>query len=410
MDEEAYDFFCHHEVPFLYLSMKKFFTLFGILLILLVTGVWTLRQWQAEYKVPAPVTHNLDEEVIQKRANVLSFLSLPPQTQLELFAQKLIVPRVFVRDDFENYWVSQPGTGAIAWLDATSGSGVQVTPKMIVDLNRPHGLAVSPDGADLYIAEEDAIIRARLYSDAPLEKIATLPPGDRHTTRTIQFGPDGRLYVSIGSTCDACEEEDERLGTILSMDADGSDERIIARGLRNAVFFDWHPITGELWATEMGRDGLGDDLPPDEINIIREGAHYGWPWCYGNQVRDETFRPDVEFDCAETESPHLTIPAHAAPLGLAFVPPNSDWPEYEGDLLVALHGSWNRSSPIGYEVARIPLSEQGERTGETVPFATGWLQPSEEKLGRPVDLLFEPDGSLLLTDDLRDAIYRFFRP
>lgn len=191
------------------------------------------------------------------------------------------------------------------------------------------------------------------------------------------------------------------------------ESNVIARGLRNSVFFTWHPVTQKLWATEMGRDNLGDNTPPDEINIIEEGKTYGWPNCYGKNIHDSEFdkKVYVRNPCMEPfETPStIDIPAHSAPLGLAFIPSNSDWPkEYWGNLLVAYHGSWNRSTPTGYKVVRHKFNEKGDYQG-VEDFITGWLTP-KGALGRPVDILVRPDGTLYLSDDKAGVIYKIRAP
>lgn len=332
-------------------------------------------------------------------------LAVPAGFAVETLADDLPGARVVVRDFFGNFWVSRPSEGTVSLLEM-SGSLLLRHDPQLRNLDKPHGLAIDPEnGLDLYVAEERKITRYRLYSDAPPVKIADLPAGGRHTTRTLGFGPDGRLYVSIGSTCDVCVEADARHGSILSIEKDGSAIRAVATGLRNAVFFTWHPDTGSLYATEMGRDRLGDDLPPEEVNIVTQGAHYGWPYCYGERVRDETFRPSDAFECANTDPPAFTLPAHTAPLGLAFLQ-GEGWPaEYRDDLLVALHGSWNSTVPVGYKIVRIPLDARGNRTGETEDFLAGFRSDGTVH-GRPVDLLSLPDGTLLVTDDRAGAVYR----
>lgn len=305
--------------------------------------------------------------------------------------------RVVAKDGFGNYWVSQPSRGTVTHLEM-SGSTVRNVSTPLRGLTGPHGLAVGPEegGFTLYVAEEDAVSKVLLYSDAPITKIADLPAGGGHTTRTIGFGPDGRLYVSAGSTCNVCDEKDERVAAIFSMERDGSDMRVEAKGLRNAVFFRWHD-NGDLYATEMGRDQLGDTTPPEEVNVIARDGHYGWPYCYEDRVRDETYRPDVAFDCASTVAPLVQLPAHIAPLGLDFLP--------DGDLLVAEHGSWNSSVKVGYKIVRIPLDASGKPDGEPRDFLTGFIEGNAVH-GRPVDIFTQEDGSVLVTDDKKGAVYR----
>lgn len=330
--------------------------------------------------------------------------------RVEVFAKDLSGARVMVRDAFGGIWVSRPKAGIVTLLQLSETGAVNAQMDIFRGLKNPHGLALNNSGTILYIAEETSIKRALLYSDAPVETIATLPPGGRHVTRTIKWGPDNRLYVSIGSTCDSCIEKNQLNGSIISMKPDGSDQKTVATGLRNAVFFDWSYVDGQMYATEMGRDTLGDTIPPDEINRIKPATSedsaapsYGWPYCYGNQIRDE--RISRSYNCLETQPPHIALPAHVAPLGMAFVP-EEGWPEeWWYDLLVAEHGSWNSSEKVGYKIVRIPLDAHGNPEGEPVDFLTGFLDGSTVK-GRPVDLMIEPGGTLYISDDQAGVIYK----
>lgn len=323
--------------------------------------------------------------------------------KIEVFARNLPGARVIARDSLGNFWVSRPGAGVVTQLEIGSGGMVVRQNDVLRGLRNPHGLAIDPSGMTLYVAEETAMKKVSLYSDGPIETVAALPPGGRHTTRTIAWGPDDRIYVSIGSTCDACIEANPEHGSIISLFPDGSDRKTVATGLRNAVFFDWSYVTGALFATDMGRDDLGDDLPPEEVNIIAPGTHYGWPYCYGNRIRDALV--SGTFDCSTTVSPHIELPAHIAPLGLAFIP-EEGWPEeWWYDLLVAEHGSWNSSVKVGYKIVRIPLNAEGKPEGKPVDFVTGFLQGDAVK-GRPVDLMIEPGGTLYISDDKAGMIYR----
>lgn len=329
--------------------------------------------------------------------------------RVEIFAKDLPGARVMARDGFGGIWVSRPKYGAVSLLEM-SGSVVRQHYDAITGLKNPHGLAFNPAGTELYVAEETSIKKYLVYSDAPVQTIATLPVGGRHVTRTIAWGPDDRLYVSIGSTCDVCIEKNPLHGTIISMRPDGTDQKTVATGLRNAVFFDWSYVDGQMYATEMGRDGLGDALPPDEINRIASPysarsavPHFGWPYCYGNRTTDTAF--SETFDCSTTEPPHINLPAHVAPLGMAFIP-EEGWPEeWWYDMLVAEHGSWNSTEKVGYKIIRIPLDAHGNPEGEPVDFLTGFLQDDIVK-GRPVDLMIEPGGTLYITDDGAGLIYK----
>jgi glucose/arabinose dehydrogenase len=337
-------------------------------------------------------------------------LKLPPEFSISIFAKNLPGARVLKEDAWGDIWVSQTAEGKITQLHVKDKNQLEVfNYGPLSQLNRPHGFAFNPDRPnEIFFAEEDKISRLLLDSEHRGNKIVELPQGLRHFTRTLNFGADERLYVSIGSTCDTCVEKDSRNAAIYSVKTDGSDFKLFAKGLRNSVFFTWHPETKKMWATEMGRDFLGDDLPPEEINIIEEGKHYGWPECYGKNIPDHEFDSKVSVSvCKEPDriSSYIDLPAHSAPLGLAFVPSDSSWPkEYWYNLLVAYHGSWNKSKPDGYKIVRIKLDKQGNYSG-TEDFITGWLTP-KGALGRPVDILIQKNGTMYVSDDKAGVIYR----
>ena len=335
-------------------------------------------------------------------------LVIPDGFKIETFADGLSGARDIAQDSFGNFWVSRTSPGIVTYLEM-SGSTVRTKGDIFRGMRKPHGLAFDSGSGDLYIAEETGIKRARLYSDAPVETITQLPAGGRHFTRSIGFGPDDRLYISIGSTCDVCVEQNALHGSIISVNKNGDDQKTVATGLRNSVFFTWSYVDGRMWATDMGRDQLGDTLPPEEVNIIDTAAattpHYGWPFCYGDKQRDSSFQAETTFDCAKTVAPKVKLPAHIAPMDLAFIP-EEGWPEdYWYDLLVAEHGSWNSSTPVGYKIVRIPLDANGNQNGEPVDFVTGFID-NGNVAGRPVGLLVQPGGTLYITDDKAGAVYR----
>lgn len=335
-------------------------------------------------------------------------LTLPSDFSISLFADNLPGARVMLFDYKGNIWVSQPSRGAISLLEIKNGRPIKQS-VIFNNLNKPHGLAFDPDNPSLlYIAEENKISKVVVYEQTKnIQKIIDLPGGGNHFTRTIGFGPDKRLYVSIGSSCNACHEKDSRRAKIFSLNKDGGDFREFARGLRNSVFFSWHPETKKMWATEMGRDLIGDDMPPDEINIVEQGKNYGWPECYGNNIRDNSFDANIKISsCSEplATGSYIDIPAHSAPLGLAFIP-SQGWPEgYQYNLLVAYHGSWNRSVPTGYKIVRYKLDRQGNNRGAE-DFISGWFN-NNEAAGRPVDIAIRPDGYMYISDDKAGVIYQ----
>jgi glucose/arabinose dehydrogenase len=288
------------------------------------------------------------------------------------------------------------------------GRADEVIPVIAGLRNLPHGLAFY--NGYLYVAEEDSVSRYLYLGDGdvgPREVIVNnLPAAPGHSSRTIAFGGSDKMYVSIGSSCNACEESDQRRAAIMEYSPDGTGEHIFAQGIRNAVGFVFHPVTGEIWATENGRDRLGDDIPPDEINIVREGQHYGWPFCFGKMVPDPTFNDSPR--CSATVESLHDLQAHSAPLGLRFIDSPLFPEEWQGDLLVAYHGSWNRSEPTGYKVVRMAVD--GSKIVAEEDFIHGWLLDSGSSAGRPVDLIFGPeDGALYISDDKAGVVYRVTR-
>lgn len=326
--------------------------------------------------------------------------------------------RVLAMDSLGNLWVSQTNQGQITLIEMQDGKAVHQS-VVFKNLKNPHGLAFDPDDSSvLYIAEETKISKTTVTANGmgPMAKIIDLPSGGNHYSRTIGFGPDGRLYVSIGSTCNVCREADERRASIWSLKKDGTDFKQVAKGLRNSVFFVWNKNDGKMWATEMGRDLLGDDTPPDEINIIdinvKDVLNYGWPNCYGKNIHDDAFDKNtyIRNPCMEPfeKESHIDIPAHSAPLGLAFVPNNTSWPsEFKNDLFVAYHGSWNRSVPTGYKVVRYHLDDAGNVLSSN-DFLSGWVKGKAAN-GRPVDIIFAPGSGgrtrMYISDDKAGVIY-----
>jgi glucose/arabinose dehydrogenase len=360
------------------------------------------------------------EAALAEGRNLTDFpLKLPAGFTISVFAKDLGAPRVLALDPEGTLLASIPAQGRLVALpDRNRDGAADEVVTVIRGLHRPHGFIFHPtDPTKLYIAEVEQVAvydyDAKNFKAHNPRKILDLPPGGRHWTRTMLWEPGShpayRLLISVGSSCDTCVERDWRYATVLVADEDGKNLKTFATGLRNAVFMTRHPVTGQVWVTEMGRDYLGDDLPPDEINIVQEGKHYGWPWCYGQQVHDAVFDPRGEKRdfCRETEPAHIDIvPAHSSPLGLAFVPATDAWPaDYHHHLLVSYHGSWNRSIPTGYKVVRFKLDRQGNYLG-VEDFISGWLTPDYRSLGRPVDIVIKPDGVMYISDDKAGVVYR----
>lgn len=369
--------------------MKKIILLL-VLVVLVSTGYYFWQKYSGIYFANAPAKENI-ADLIQNAAgtpkpgenNTSLPLKIPDGYALSIYAKDLGNPRDLVLDPEGTLLVSIPDQGRVV---AVFGNSVET----VVDgLNKPHGLAFN--GLKLYIAETDNVsvydYDARINKAINKKKIIDLPGGGEHFTRSLLI-KDNKLYVSIGSDCNACVEADQRRASIWQSNLDGSDFKAFATGLRNSVFLTLTPSGSEIWATNMGRDYLGDDLPPDTINVIKEGANYGWPYCYGNKVTDKQINPgNSKFDCSKMEAPKLAFQAHSAPLGLAFL---------DGDLLVAYHGSWNRSVPTGYKIVRF----KGDKEED---FITGWLK-GREVLGRPVDILVK-GTDIFISDDKAGVIY-----
>lgn len=345
-----------------------------------------------------------------------SNLTIPAGFSLTIFAKDLGGVRDLEFTSGGTLLASVPATGKIIAVSDKNNDGHAEEVKTIISgLPRPHGLAFHEN--KLFVASETNVSRyswSEANSQATLEKkLFDLPKGGRHFSRTIAFDNDGKLFVSIGSTCDVCNESNPFLAAVIVSDTDGASPRLFAEGLRNAVFIAINPVSGELWGTEMGRDFLGDNLPPDEINIIKDGRDYGWPLCYGNRVHDTDFDKKVyiqiipQLPCGESEPPIYEIAAHSAPLGLAFVTGDKFPQDWQGDLLVSYHGSWNRSTPIGYKVVKINL-ENG-RVGGEQDFITGFLEGSQA-VARPVDIIFDSRGSLYVSDDKAGFIFKIDHP
>jgi glucose/arabinose dehydrogenase len=298
-------------------------------------------------------------------------------------------------------YVVQSRAGRVVRLPDANGDGRADTVIVVAQgLNRPFGITFRGD--TMYIGETNRVVRFLPGSSEPQVVVPTLPAGQGHWTRPLAFGRDGKLYVSVGSSCNICDETDRRRAAILRYNPDGSGEEIFATGLRNSVGLAFHPTTGELWATNNDRDMLGDDLPPERINIIRQGRNYGWPQCYLPGTRNPEY-PTA--DCGNVEAPAITFQAHSAPLGIVFYTGTRFPAEYRGDAFIAQHGSWNRSSKVGYQVARVRV--QDGRPVALEPFITGFLpQGSQTAWERPVDLLVLPDGSMLVTTDAPGRVFR----
>jgi glucose/arabinose dehydrogenase len=272
-------------------------------------------------------------------------------------------------------------------------------------LTTPNGVAFR-DGS-LYVAEVSRILRfddveAKLGDARPVVVNDSFPNEAHHGSHYLAFGPDGLLYTQIGAPCNIGKRDDRRYASIVRLKPDGSALEIFAEGIRNSVGFDWNPATRELWFTDNGRDWMGDDSPPDELNRApKPGLHFGFPYCHGGDLLDPEY--GTGHTCAEFVAPERKLGPHVASLGMKFYTGEMFPAEYRGQVFIAEHGSWNREKKIGYRVTLVRL--KGGHPASYEPFVEGWLE-SESVSGRPVDILVMPDGSMLVSDDHAGAIYR----
>lgn len=366
-------------------------------LVVLVVGLLLLR-------IPQRVVRTLRGVQTVGGNPGVAYLRLPPGFQAEVYASGLRDVRFIAVGPDGVLYAAERGANAVVALPVDGPNG-QARRVVVADgLEAPTSLAF--DGRTLYVGETTRVTRMTIGANFRGENaraiITDLPPGGQHTTRTVLLGADGRLYVSTGSSCNVCDESDPHRAAVWVYNADGSGGRLYARGLRNAVGLAVNPVTRAVWATNNGRDYLGDNAPPETVYALQDGAAYGWPRCHaGNIIDPDMGRPG---DCDGVGQPVVTMQAHSAPLGLAFYSATRFPAEYRG-LYIALHGSWNRSSPVGYKVVFVPLTADGTVAGAPRDFATGWLS-GNGAVGRPVGLAVGPDGALYVSDDKAGMIYR----
>ncbi|MDQ6603242.1 MAG: PQQ-dependent sugar dehydrogenase [Chloroflexota bacterium] len=277
-------------------------------------------------------------------------------------------------------------------------------------LNLPSSIAFYEDW--VYVGETNQVSRFSAPNNAMQPQgdkqviVPNLPPPTDHWTRTVAFGPDGKMYVAIGSSCNVCNEKDDRRAAISVYDPDGTNGRLFATGLRNAVGFTWQPGTNTIWATVNGRDSIGDNIPPDELRIVRDGSFNGWPSCYNGTTPNPEYGDPSR--CTSAVPAEVALPAHSAALGIAFGDRFAAPQEYKDSIYIAYHGSWNRSVKTGYKVVRVPFADG--KAGQPEDFASGWLPGSADSpgrvWGRPVGVTVGGDGALYVTDDLAGQVYR----
>ena len=354
--------------------------------------------------------------VITEFETAMGYLQVPMGFNVEVFSDQVPGARQMAMSPNGIIYVGTRRSGengqVYAVVDENKDFIADTVYTIASGLRMPNGVAYK-DG-DLYVAAVSEILRFDNIDDhlaSPPEPVVIVddyPTESSHGWKYIAFGPDDKLYVPVGAPCNICNREDENplFATLTRIDTDGSGREIIARGIRNTVGFAWHPETGNLWFTDNGRDWLGDDIPPDELNeITKTGQHFGYPYLHGNDIWDPEFGLSEEVKSRDFKTPVQELGPHVAPLDILFYTGEMFPPQYKNQALIAEHGSWNRTNKIGYQITLVTFNNNGAATSYQ-PFISGWLQSEDDIRGRPVAFLQLVDGSVLVSDDQTGTIYR----
>lgn len=367
---------------------------------------------------PNPMTGNaLMTQQLPFSEDLFEQLQLPEGFTVNVFASDLGNPRMIAVAPDGTIFISRRATNDVIALfdgDQNGISDVEGGRVVASNLELAHGLTIH-DGR-LYIATATEIYAADLLEDGTLGTpellVEGLPDPGQHPNKTLAFGPDGMLYVTVGSLCNACGTGEDEQALIYRFNPVDWSKVVYARGLRNTIGFDWHPVTGELWGMDHGTDWRGDNTPPEELNLIEPDHHYGWPFCFGNQQVDEYLPQEPangmnkEEFCATTTTPVLDYTAHSAPIGMIFYTGDHFPEDYHNDAFVVMRGSWNRNPPSGYKVARLTFDDNGQPEGFE-DFLTGFLIEDQlANFARLAGIAIAADGSLLITDDTNGMVYR----
>lgn len=390
-----------------------------------LAGAVAAQQAESPAQARALVTR-LTPEILPFSDSFVQRLAVPPGFAIGVFASGLGHPRMMEVGADGTVYVTRRDEGDVLALRDSDGDGrADDRRSVLTGLDGVHGIARR--GGELLLASSTTVWRWPVDgSAAPAVLISGLPDGGQHANRMLRVGPDGGLWITVGSSCNDCAEDNQlERGTLMRYEPDGSNRRIVANGLRNTIGYDWHPGTGALWGWDHGSDFRGDRFPPEELNRLLDGRHYGWPICAGRAVVDRmtTATPQRlalvpgqakpsgealsrEAFCARTEPAVTLAAAHSAPMAMRFYAGAMFPPPWRGDAFVAMHGSWNRGQPSGYEVRRVRFDAAGQ-PGASETFVGGFLDPQGPAvLGRPVGLAIAADGALLVSDDANGVIYR----
>src|ERR1035437_3307816 len=347
-----------------------------------------------------------NEDELFKKYN-LDKIKLPPGFTINVYAEVDKARSMCLSPNGTLFVGNNGGNKVYAVVDENKDGVADKVYTVASGLNTPNGVAFK-DGS-LYIACISTILRLDSIeshlSNPPQPKVVydQYPTDGHHGWKFIAFGPDGKLYVPVGAPCNICEEKNPVYASITRINTDGTGMEVFASGIRNSVGFDWHPVTKELWFTDNGRDNMGDNVPEDELNRApQKGMHFGFPYCHQGNVLDPEFGRGK--NCSDYTAPVKTLGPHVAALGMRFYTGNMFPSEYKNAIFIAKHGSWNRSTPIGYEVSVAKLD--GNNVTSYTSFAAGWFRPDHSVIGRPVDVQQMPDGALLVSDDYNGVIYR----
>ncbi len=380
---------------------KKAFSL--VLVILILTLLWLKYGYLLDSYINWPKSENVKDSPVvldsgEEGNKGLEHVTIRGGYKIDYFAYDVPGARSLAVGETGVVYVGTRTEGVVyALVDADQDGQAEERYIVASGLNSPNGVVYT--GGDLYIAEIHRIIKFKnIDQNYQLKPISTvvysdLPTDGHHGWRYMAIGPDNKLYLGIGAPCNVCDNNDP-FASIARLNLDGTDFEVIARGIRNTVGFDWNPEDESLWFTDNGRDLMGDDIPGDELNQLKaEGEHFGFPYCHEGKILDPEFGKGKS--CSDYESPSVVLGPHVAALGMKFI---------DGQILIAEHGSWNRREPVGYRLTSVDIKNSVASNYQV--FADGWLGEDGRAIGRPVDLLELTDGSILVSDDFADAVYR----